>query len=223
MKISEVWGFLVSRNQFIDYRTVVAPEFICEKAATGILARAAEGDLTEPGLAYYREVHSSRVGDLTLVFRVIEATSENTGIEGNGTLKDSFGREIHLIEGIVAKGIVPEIFVTQETLNEVHAQLIEHYKEFWSQTTSKIAVPSKQFNLEEGVKLEYKSIKEYVLENKAIIIKEKEPPAKLVYYTQENQNQHLLDKRKEQDENASSGFDTWLKWFQQFIDAFQNK
>ena len=27
----EVWCFLVSANKYLDYRTVVAPDFMCEK------------------------------------------------------------------------------------------------------------------------------------------------------------------------------------------------
>lgn len=120
MNNSQAWGFLVSRNQYLDYRTVVAPNFVCQAAASSILAKATEGDLTEQGFAVYREIHNSKVGDITLVFRVIEATAEDTGIEGNGVLKDSFGREIYLIEGIVLTGITPDVVVNQETIEEVH-------------------------------------------------------------------------------------------------------
>ena len=142
MKNPQSWCFLVSRNQYIDYRTIVAPKFICESKASSLLARAAEGDLTEQGTVFYREICHSKVGDLTLVFRVIEATSENTGIEGNGVLKDAFGREIHLIEGIVFKGIQPNVRVTQENFEEIHKQLIEYYREFWECTTSQPTIPS---------------------------------------------------------------------------------
>ncbi|MDJ0733923.1 MAG: hypothetical protein QNJ47_07535 [Nostocaceae cyanobacterium] len=112
----QAWAFLVGCNQYLDYRTIVAPDFMCESKTSSLLAKAAGGDLTEVGTAYYREIHNSKVGDLTLVFRVIEATSENTGIEGRGVLKDSFGREIYLIEGIVLQGLQPDILVTQENL-----------------------------------------------------------------------------------------------------------
>ena len=60
-------------------------------------------------MAFYREIRNSKVGDITLVFRVMEATAENTGIEGDGVLKDAFGREIYLIEGIVFEGLQPNL------------------------------------------------------------------------------------------------------------------
>jgi hypothetical protein len=150
MKNIQAWGFLVSRNQYLDYRTVVAPSFMCQARAFSILAKAAEGDLTEKGSALYREIHNSKVGDLTLVFRVIEATAENTGIAGNGVLKDSFGREIYLIEGIVLRELMPDIIVTQENMEEVHKQLVKFYYDFWDCTTPCSALSSEHFNLQIG-------------------------------------------------------------------------
>jgi WD40 repeat protein len=113
---------------------------MCESKTSSLLAKAAGGDLTKVGTAYHREIHNSKVGDLTLVFRVIEATSENTGIEGQGLLKDSFGREIDLIEGIVFKGLQLDIVVTQENLEEIHQKIIVQYQDFWNTTTSQPAI-----------------------------------------------------------------------------------
>jgi len=165
MKNLQAWYFLVSRNQYLDYRTIVAPSFICESKASSLLARAAEGDLTEQDMAFYREIRNSKVGDLTLVFRVIEATAENTGIEGTGVLKDVFGREIHLIEGIVFEGLQPDIVVTKENFKEIHKQLVEHYREFWECTTSQSAIPSEPLSVktEKGLEdcLIYKRLEAY--------------------------------------------------------------
>ena len=177
MTMFEAWSFLISRNQFLDYKTVVAPDFMCRSGATGVLAKAAEGDSPELGIVYYREVHGSKVGELTLVFRVIEATSENTGIEGSGNLKDSFGREIVLIEGLALKGIVQDVFVSQTIFDRIHLELVKHYQEFWSQTTSQSATASELFVLSsEGVKLEYKVLKEYGIGGKVSTSSPKEIP-----------------------------------------------
>ena len=43
--------FLVSRNQYLDYRTGVAPNFMCEARASSILAKVAEKDVTELAVA----------------------------------------------------------------------------------------------------------------------------------------------------------------------------
>lgn len=188
----EAWSFLVSRNQFLDYRTVVAPVFMCELNVTSMLAKAAEGDLTEGNSAWYREVHGSKAGDLTLVFRVIKATSEDTGIQieaisdnlevyRSGLLKDSFGREIQLIEGIVLKGIGAEVRITQRSFEQIHPQLIEKYQEFWKYTTSQPVIPSDLFYLNnEGIELELKVLKPYVLEIRKQAPKTEKSPEILV-------------------------------------------
>ena len=76
----QAWAFLVGCNQYLDYRTIVAPSFMCELKMSSLLAKAAGGDLTDIGTAYYRKVHNSKVGEITLVFCVIETTSENTAV-----------------------------------------------------------------------------------------------------------------------------------------------
>ena len=108
----QAWRFLVSRNQFLDYRTVVAPNFICKANIAGLLAKVAEGDHTNDDSVYYREIHGSKVGDLTIIYRVIEVQARDINPEIDGALKDSFGREIYLIEGIVVKGIKNSISIT---------------------------------------------------------------------------------------------------------------
>lgn len=181
MKNTEAWGFLVSRNQYLDYRTVVAPKFMCEASVSGILAKAAEGSLTEQGTVLYRKIHNSKGEDLTLIFRVIEAAAGDTGIPGNGILKDSFGREICLIEGIVLKESAPNILLTQENIEEVHKQLIEYYRKFWDATTPVPAVPSEPFTLQEQGNLEnglkYIPLKDYMAGTKELALqKSTEPP-----------------------------------------------
>lgn len=170
MKSIQAWGFLVSRNQYLDYRTVVAPNFMCQAGASSILAKVVEGDLTEKGFALYREIYNSKVGNFTLVFRVVEATAEDTGIAVNGILKDSFGREIYLIEGIVLKEIMPNVVVTQENIEEIHKQLVENYREFWDCTTPNSAITSEPFTLQAdkslGDCLDYHKLKEYVVDVK---------------------------------------------------------
>ncbi len=147
----EVWCFLVSANKYLDYRTVVAPDFMCEKNYTFVLAQAAGGEITHKGTAYYRRIINSKVGDLTLVFRVIEAVETDIGISGDGNLKDSFGRVISLIEGIVFQGDVSatNIVVNSEKFNEVHKQIIEYYQFFWDEISPIPAYASQSFSLSE--------------------------------------------------------------------------
>ncbi|NEN89531.1 MAG: hypothetical protein F6K48_11735 [Okeania sp. SIO3H1] len=94
----DVWCFLASRNQEIDYLVVVAPDFMCEENYTLILANATEEErtkkITDKGTIYYRRIINSKVGYLTLAFRVIKAVKTDIGISGDGVLKDCFGRVI---------------------------------------------------------------------------------------------------------------------------------
>ncbi|NES73109.1 MAG: hypothetical protein F6K24_51915 [Okeania sp. SIO2D1] len=76
----------------------MAPDFMCEENYTLILANATEEErtkkITYKGTIYYRRIINSKVGYLTLAFRVIKAVKTDIGISGDGILKDCFGRVI---------------------------------------------------------------------------------------------------------------------------------
>ncbi|MEA5619257.1 WD40 repeat domain-containing protein [Cronbergia sp. UHCC 0137] len=144
----EVWPFLVSRNPYIDYRTIVAPNFICDAGIPNLLARATDGDLTEPGYATYRKIEGSKVGDFSIIFRVVKALQKDINSEGgNEFLKDSFGREIYLIEGVVIKK-TNKVSITNEDLEEVHRQVKANYENFWDCIDAPPVVVSTSFYLE---------------------------------------------------------------------------
>ncbi|HYG82907.1 MAG TPA: hypothetical protein VD861_21095 [Pyrinomonadaceae bacterium] len=115
----------------MDYVTVVAPDFICESGAAYDLARLAGGRQTPGGQAYYLEVHESKMGEMTLVFQVVEATAEDIGESDHKKLRDEHGRPIYLIEGIVIPSLLPDVRVTKDDLDKVHALMAESFKEFW--------------------------------------------------------------------------------------------
>jgi len=125
------WPFLVSCNMALDYRTVVAPDFIYEAGVSRNLARAAGGSLTPQGQAYYREVHDSAVGKIALLFRVVEATSEHLDKRKGDALRDEFGRVVFLIEGLVLRDHPGGKMPTGDDLDAAHAILIKEFKEFW--------------------------------------------------------------------------------------------
>jgi WD40 repeat protein len=168
MKNITAWSFLVSRNQSLDYRTVVAPDFMCAAGIAGLLARVTEGDLTEQGTALYREIHNSKAGDITLIFRIVEARAEDIGT-GNGVLKDLFGREISLIEGIALQGRVSNIVMTANHLEEAHKRILGDYRKFWEVEDSFSVFASKSFTLQsqgEETDLKYIELKPYVAATK---------------------------------------------------------
>jgi len=147
------WPFLVSRNQYIDYRTVVAPDFICKAGISNILARTADGDLTAPGNAFIRKIECSNVGSFTIVFQVVEATERDINYPGgNAVLKDSFGREVFLIKGFVLKGKqnARETEVYQNDIDKSYEYSVEGYREFWKTTDYNPKITSSEAFFLEG-------------------------------------------------------------------------
>ena len=145
----EVWPFLVSRNPYLDYRTVVAPDFICELKIPNLLARLAEGELSRVGYAIIRHVIGSKAGDLTVAFRVIKAMEKDIEPTGeNNILKDQFGREIYIYEGILARGLLREFRIDDRNLQEIHQQLTASYREFWDLINPTPAIASSSFPLD---------------------------------------------------------------------------
>lgn len=138
------WPFLVSRNRTIDYTTIVAPRFINDTHVAGMLAQAAGGEIANPDRVLYREVDGSKVGDLTIVFRIVPAEQRDIGLSGNDPLRDQSGRPIRLIEGIVFRKHVPDIAITREDLHTAHECVREPYKMFWEAADSSFPVHSSE-------------------------------------------------------------------------------
>ncbi|NEP76927.1 MAG: hypothetical protein F6K39_01310 [Okeania sp. SIO3B3] len=146
----EVWPFLVSRNRHLDYRTVVAPDFICEAKTGNLLARVTTGDLTDSGKGFIRQIFGSKVGDFTIVYRILKARQKYINFqEGDEILKDQFGREILLIEGVVIQEIKSkeDVFICQKNIEEIHHKLTEAYTKFWEHRDPHPAIPSNKLSL----------------------------------------------------------------------------
>lgn len=165
----QAWSFLVSRNQFLDYRTIVAPDFMCQANIASLLAKAAEGNPVANNLAYYREIYGSKSGDLTIIYQVHEAQAKDIKDDTEGILKDSFGREIYLIEGIVLKGVKLFLEITTEILDSNHQKLLGNFRDFWEWVSPQRAIPSEYtvLNLTDGIILKKNILSPHVLGNKA--------------------------------------------------------
>ncbi|MEA5592842.1 hypothetical protein [Rivularia sp. UHCC 0363] len=131
----KAWPFLVTRNQSIDYKTVVAPDFVSLANIRSLLNKASDDDLCEPGKVYIRWIKGSKAGDFTIVFRATKARKGNIGESGNDVLKDPFGREIDVIEGLVFREQPDEILgkIKQIHLQQALKELKEKYIEFWNE------------------------------------------------------------------------------------------
>lgn len=127
------WTFLISRNQTIDYKTIVAPDFISQAKIRSLLLKVTDDDFTESKQIKIREVYGSEVGNFAVIFRSVTARRNDIGEEGNQVLKDSFGREIYWIEGLVFQKNQKELLQTigEIHLDQSHQELQEKYREFW--------------------------------------------------------------------------------------------
>ena len=144
---TDAWLFLVSRNKYLDYRTIVAPDFIVDANASGLLSSFTDGDITKDNTAYYREIYAPQTGELTLVFRILEVTGKDINNDRNELLKDLQGRSISVIEGIVVKGIVSNFEINQKDFVKIHEQAMVYYQQFWECTSSFGVIPSTSFYL----------------------------------------------------------------------------
>ncbi|MBD2471563.1 WD40 repeat domain-containing protein [Nostoc sp. FACHB-145] len=151
----KAWPFLVSRNLYLDYRTVVAPDFICNAQISNLLARAADGDLTDANKVICRKIIGSKVGDLTLFFQVLKGTKADIGhSEDTTAIKDSFGREIYLIRGLVFNQYLDTISLTLQDFGKLYSQLKEAYCKFWELTEPTLSETSTAFDFCESASRE---------------------------------------------------------------------
>ena len=153
MALIKAWSFLVGRNRHLDYRTIVAPDFLCESKSITLLARATDGEMTATGQALLRHVVGTNSCEFSIIYQVIKATSMWLDPEvGEEILKDSFGREIYLIKGLVFKDVKPDLFnIKQEHLDHVHFSLIEAYRRFWDAEEPPSVIPSHMHQLAENL------------------------------------------------------------------------
>ncbi|TAE60619.1 MAG: hypothetical protein EAZ76_02495 [Nostocales cyanobacterium] len=145
----QAWPFLVSRNLYVDYRTIVAPDFICSAKIANLLAQAADGEIIPENTVYLRKILNSQVGNLTLVFRVFHPTKADIQ-QGDikEKIKDGFGREICFIEGLVIREELEYINIVSANFEFIHHQVLPAYQEFWHINQPVPAVESIAFELE---------------------------------------------------------------------------
>jgi WD40 repeat protein len=161
----DTWIFLISRNQYLDYRTIAAPDFICQDSSAHILSKSADAELVGDENVAYREICNYRLGEITLIYRVLKATAKDIGSDNSEeVLRDSYGREISLIEGVIIKGFQPDIKLPANLFETVHQQTMEAYKKFWECSTPQPASPTPVLTVETSntkASLSLKRVKSY--------------------------------------------------------------
>lgn len=127
------WPFLVTCNRALDYRAVVAPDFVVQVDASKSLADAVGTD-SDGGEICYREVTLADAGIIFLFFRTVPATADLIGETGGGVLRDDWGRPIYLIEGLILDSPAIRGNITEEDFLSVHKSLIQEFRQFWPST-----------------------------------------------------------------------------------------
>jgi hypothetical protein len=143
VKTALAWPFLISRGRDTGYRTIVAPDFLCNLGRRGLLLEVAGGDIREGDVATYRAIlgQGTNVGDLSVVYRTIPARGTDIDIEGD-LLRDRQGRRIALVEGVVLRGRQPAVDVRSGDLERTHHAVIAAFRSFWQNERSFDVVPS---------------------------------------------------------------------------------
>ncbi len=125
MKV-QAWPFLVSRNRYLGYQTVVAPSFMVEADISDLLANYVGGNPSD--YPQYLELPKTKVGNVSVVYRVVPATSQGV------VFRDESARPILWIEGVVLQASMKNITFSRDVLQEAHHRVEVDYREFWEQT-----------------------------------------------------------------------------------------
>jgi hypothetical protein len=130
---SGAWPFVVTRNRLLDWRPIVAPDFMIDRGGEYLLVHAADpGDVPAPSPLFERVVTTERYGDLTLLARSRQATADLIGGSAQEQLVDRVGRPIQLIEGLVLPGRHPGCAARwQAQLARVDAFARRAFPGFW--------------------------------------------------------------------------------------------
>lgn len=83
---------------------------------------------------------------------------DRPGILNSGQLISAASQKFDLIEGIIFKGLVPEVRVTQEHLFNVHEELMNHYREQWEIKVSQPPITSQSYSFSQAEKFDLKYI-----------------------------------------------------------------
>lgn len=147
------WGFAVTRNKLLDWRPMMAPDFMIVQGGEYFLVHAADpGNGPDPSRVIERIVTSERYGDLTLVVRSIEATADFIGGSPQEQLTDRAGRPIKVIEGLVLRGRHPgSATYWEDQLADVDLMARQVFPKFWeSEDEAEPPVPSQPLTRSES-------------------------------------------------------------------------
>lgn len=127
-----VWPFLIGRNQTLDYRPILVPDFLKENSA--IIQRAAKLNHHSSSIKLL-EVYDGKLGTLVFIYHSIKAMRDGE------VLLDGYSREIFRIEGFVFKKNhldqeeIDEILDNDKLFSAAKLEIDKAFDSFWKQTT----------------------------------------------------------------------------------------
>jgi hypothetical protein len=126
------YPFVVARNRTLDWRALVAPEeLITSNEDYGLVLQT--GD-EHPAPVTVRRWNDHSARSWVLCYRSVPADPEFVGEGGTGQLKDKFGRNLYLVEGVALRGSgVPSTAQATELVEQVHGEAVSAFKSFWSE------------------------------------------------------------------------------------------
>jgi len=128
---SEVWPFLIGRNQTLDYRPILVPDFLKENST--VIQRTAKLDHHSNSMRSL-QVCDEKLGSLIFRYRSITAKRNDE------VLLDASSRQIYRIEGFVFRGNhldqneIDEILCNDRLFSQAQLEVDKAFENFWNQT-----------------------------------------------------------------------------------------
>ena len=138
---TNLYPFLISRNQSKDYGVIVAPDFLAanEFSALRRATQYVEETETESGTVIHWQVKDHQT-DFTFIFRVDTATRKDIGEDSLDGLTDTVYRRIKLVFGVVYRGLIPQndVTISDEYFQKVRKYVRQYYQSFWNNQSDQV-------------------------------------------------------------------------------------
>lgn len=131
----KAWPFVVTRNRLLDWRPIIAPDFMVKQGSHYLLTYESAGEEDDPATGPRERVISTESsGPLTLIFSSRPAIHRLLGEPSDQVLVDREGRQIRVTVGLVLVGSYPGALDRwRNSLNEVEQMATEAFPKFWAE------------------------------------------------------------------------------------------
>lgn len=144
------WPFLYAANPDLDYRTVVAPDFLVHGKSVSLLRQNLEPKIDQRTEGEIRSTHlnANGIGPVSLFYRSVFVK------ESGEDVLDNSGRSIARVNGIVFRGLKDKsgfgLGEIETLIDQAEASLDDKFREFWSKTSGCPAIPSSSMQVGDG-------------------------------------------------------------------------